>query len=80
MIPIRITISSYDKETNTCKATLLNGDVICLDPFVGCALELSDDDHEAGCGADVVGNTYILVEYTVYRESVVPSEGGMIQL
>ena len=80
MIPIRITISSYDKETNTCKATLLNGDVISLDPFVGCALELSDDDYEAGRGADVVGNTYILVEYTVYRESVVPSEGGMIQL
>ena len=80
MIMIRLKITSYDKSANVCKAELLNGDIITLDPFAGCAIELSDEEYESGAGADIVGNTYILTEYTVYVYSVVPSMGGMIEL
>ena len=57
---------------------MLNGDVIELDPYVGCAVELSDEDYSAGKGADIVGNDYLLTEYTAYKNSIVPHEGGMI--
>ena len=80
MITLRLKIVSYDKESNTCKGELLNGDVVVIDPFVCCAIELPDESYNAGEGADIVGNTYILTEYTVYKESIVPHECGMILL
>ena len=79
MIPILIKILSYDKELNNCIAELQNGNMIAFDPFVGCAIELSDDDYEKGKGFDVVGKSYILTEYSVYAHNVVPHENGMIE-
>jgi hypothetical protein len=80
MISLRLKIISYDKDRNTCKAELLNGDIVEIDPFVSCALALTDDDYVAGHGADVVGGEYILTEYTVYKNNIVPHEGGIISL
>ena len=80
MITLRIDIIEYDKRRNVCKAKLLNGDIVELDPYVLCAIALSDEDYEAGKGADIVGNAYLLVDYSVTRDGVFPCEGGMILL
>ena len=80
MIALRVKITEYNKDRNACKAKLLNGDVVDLDPYVCCAIDLSDDDYETGKGADIVGNDYLLTEYTVYNDSIVPHAGGMIAL
>lgn len=80
MITVRLKVTNYDKASNTCTAQLLNGDIIELDPFVGCAINMTDEEYEKGKGFDIVGNNYILTEYTVYKENVVPSEGGMIAI
>lgn len=77
MIPVIVKVISYDKERNICKAELQNGNFIDFDPFVGCAIELSDDDYFQGKGNDVVGNTYCMTCYTVYADSVVPHEDGL---
>jgi len=77
MIALRVKIVSYNKDVNTCKAELLNGDIIELDPFVACAVELSDEDYHSGKGGDIIGNSYILTEYHVYKDQVVPMENGM---
>jgi len=78
MITVRVKIIAYNKITNTCTAQLLNGDIIDLDPFVGCAIPMTDDEYARGVGFYLVGNNYLLVEYTVYKDLVVPSENGMI--
>lgn len=80
MITVRVEILDYDKASNTCTAQLLNGDIIEIDPFVACAIHMSDEDYKKGKGFDIVGNSYLLTEYMVYKESVVPSEGGMIAI
>lgn len=80
MIALRVEIAEYDKESNTCKGILLNGDIIVIDPFVYCAIPLSDEDYEAGKGGDIVGNVYILTIYDVTKDGVYPNNGGMIEL
>lgn len=80
MITLRVEIIDYDKDLNNCKARLLNGDVIELDPYGGCAIAMTDDEYAAGNGADIVGKTYLLTAYSVYKDLVVPHEGGMICL
>ena len=78
MITVRVKITSYNKALNTCEARLLNGDVIQLDPYVGCAIPLSDEDYLAGKGANIVGKSFWLTQYSVHADCVVPHEGGMI--
>jgi len=80
MISVRVKIIGYDQAANTCIAQLLNGDVFELDPFVGCAIEMSDEDYEGGKGFELIGKSYILTEYTVYKSNIVPANGGMILL
>ena len=80
MIELRLKITKYFQGSNTCEAQLMNGNLISFDPFVGCALELSDEDYQEGKGKYLVGNEYLMTEYTVYKDQVVPSENGLIQL
>tara|TARA_R110002096_G_scaffold327284_10_gene521339 strand:- start:4234 stop:4476 length:243 start_codon:yes stop_codon:yes gene_type:complete len=80
MIPILIYITEYNKESNSCKARLQDNKIIVLDPFVSCAIELSDDDCNNGEGHSIVGKTYILTEYSVYKSVVIPDENGMVEL
>lgn len=80
MITIRLTIVEYDKESNTCRAELLNGDVIQLDPFVFCAIPMTDEQYVDGFGFSLVGKTYILTKYSVSPDCVSPDDGGMIEI
>ncbi len=80
MITVRLKVISYDKETNTCKAQLLNGDIVDFDPFVGCAVNLSDVDYHDGKGSEIVGKSFILTRYSVYPDNVVPHQTGMIEV
>ncbi len=80
MITLRVKIKEYDKARNVCYAELLNGDKIELDPFVSCAIPLSDDEYTNNKGFECVGDEYLLIEYTVYKERVVPLKNGMIKL
>ena len=80
MITVRVKITEYNKESNTCKAELLNGDIINLDPFVSCAIDLTDGDYHNGRGADIVGKSYLLTKYSVTADQVTPDNGGMIEL
>ena len=73
MLPIFIEITKYDFDTNTCTAKRLDSAMeFTFDPFVSCAIALSDEDYIAGRGSNVVGNRYLVTEYTVYECSVVP--------
>lgn len=78
MITVRLKIVDYDKHKNTYKAKLLNGDIIAFDPFVSCAIAMTDEEYKNNKGFKYVGNNYILTEYTVYNDIVIPSEGGII--
>lgn len=80
MIDVRIEIIEYDKDLNTCKGRLLNGDIVDVDPFVGCAISMTDEEYQEGKGFSCVGRSYILTEYSVYRDNIVPHECGMIEL
>jgi hypothetical protein len=80
MIPLQIEIISYDKETNDCQAKLQNGNIITLDPFVGCSLQLDDEEYKLDYGFNYVGKTYLMKEYTVHHTYVVPHEFGLIEL
>ena len=80
MIPIEIEITSYDKNFNICKATTGTGILINIDPFVWCALPLSDEAYERGDGNLTVGKRYDLTKYSVDHHVVIPSEGGMFEL
>lgn len=77
MIPLWIKIIKYNFDKNVCKAILQDGKIIDIDPFVGCALELTDADYNEKKGYDIVGNIYILTDYSVHPGMVLPSEGGM---
>lgn len=57
-----------------------NGNIIEIDPFVSCAIPLTDEEYHAGRGAEIVGKAYILTGYSVYPTHVLPHEGGMIAL
>ena len=80
MIPIQIEITEYETAKNVCKAKLQNGNIIEIDPFVSCAIPLTDEEYYAGRGAEIVGKSYLLTCYSVYPTHVLPHEGGMIAL
>jgi hypothetical protein len=80
MIPLIIEIVSYNKESNKMIAKTLHGVNFALDPFVGCAIRMSDEDYELGKGGDFVGKSYCMTFYTVYKNEVVPHEGGLTLL
>lgn len=77
MIDLKVKVISYDKKLNTCKANLSSGEIIDLDPFVGCAIPMTDEEYKNDKGFLTVGNDYVLTEYSVYKHNVVPHEGGM---
>lgn len=80
MITLQIEIISYNKESNDCQAKLQNGNIITLDPFVSCALEMDDELYNNDYGFHYVGKSYLMTEYSVYHNNVVPHEGGLIEL
>ena len=82
MLPLTIKITTYNKDKNTCTAKVLSGGFgyIEVDPFVGWAIGMTDEDYENDKGFSIVGSSYTLIEYSVYKDNVVPHENGMIEL
>lgn len=80
MIPLQLTITGYDKAKHTCTALLQNGNSIELDPFVSCAIHLSDAEYDVGKGAALVGKQFVMTQYSVYSTAVVPHEDGFVPL
>jgi hypothetical protein len=80
MIPLQVQIIAYDKQSNDCTGKLLNGNIISIDPFVGCAIKMTDEEYENNKGAELVGCIFILHSYSVYPTHVVPHENGMLQV
>lgn len=70
-----VEIISYDKSSNTCTGQNQYGELFEIDPFVGCAIYLSDIDYITDKGFEVIGNRYIMSGFTVYDTHVVPHEG-----
>lgn len=80
MITIRLKVIGYDKEKNVCQAVLQNGDQVEFDPYVSCAIPLTDEDYHAGRGADIVGNEYLLTSFSVYPYMIIPNQDGIVRV
>lgn len=80
MLEKKITFTHYCHAGNTCKAKTETGEEFAIDPFVGCAIPLTDEEYEAGEGFKLVGKSYLMTQYSVYTNNVVPHEGGLIAL
>lgn len=79
MIPLLVTITAYDHGRNVCQAKLQDGRIIELDPFVSCAIKLTDEEYAANKGAEIVGKAFVMALYSVYIDHVVPHEGGFVE-
>lgn len=77
MIPLIIEIIEYDKSSNTCIAELQTGETVNFDPFVSCSLVMDELKYFEGFGFSYVGKKYLMTEYSVYLDCVVPHEDGL---
>jgi hypothetical protein len=76
-----IQFTAYDKLANTCQAKITQtGEVFEIDPFVGCAISMTDEQYSDDFGYTIVGKKYCMKEYTVYDGYVVPHAGGLVSL
>ena len=85
MLPMRLVTKEYDKDRNIFKAILPSYEVVYFDPFVGCAIELSDEEYAHDKGFEYENKAYLLTEFRVQKWGVtsymiVPNEGGIIEL
>ncbi len=80
MLTIRLKVTGYDKGRNVCQAVLQNGDNVEFDPYVSCAIPLTDEEYVDGDGAGIIGCEYLLTEFTVYEHVIVPHQNGLIMI
>ena len=85
MLPMRLVTKEYDKDRNIFKAILPSDEVVYFDPFVGGAIELSDEEYAHDKGFEYENKAYLLTEFSVQKWGVtsymiVPNEGGIIEL
>ena len=85
MLPIRIVTKKYDKDKNFFTAILPSDEIVFFDPFVSCAIELSDEDYEKGKGFEFENKAYLVTEFSVQKWDIksymiIPREGGLIDL
>ena len=81
MLPLYITITAYDIKANTCTAVTDSGVTLQnFDPFVGCAVKMTDDQYYQGFGNSFVGKRYLMTEYSVYPSSIVPHENSLLEV
>lgn len=89
MLPITLRVKKYHKNRNYFEAVLMSGDVVAFDPFVSCAIELSDNDYHAGKGEDLVGKNFVITGFCVqpwaeyderYQYMVIPYEGEIKEM
>ena len=85
MLPLRLATKEYDKNKNIFKAVLPNDEIVYFDPFVFCAIKLSDEDYAKGKGYEYENKAFLLTEFSVQKWDVasymiMPDEGGIIEL
>jgi hypothetical protein len=85
MLPLRLVTKEYDKDRNIFTAILPSSEIVYFDPFVSCAIELSDEDYINGKGFEYTNKTFLLTDFSVQRWDIssfmiTPSEGGMIEM
>ena len=89
MLPLKLQVTGYNKDRNHCEAKLEDGQLVTFDPFVTGAIELSMEDYEAGNGADLIGQSFLLTDFGVmpwakyddkYHYMILPREDGLIML
>ncbi len=85
MLPLRLVTKEYDKHRHMFKAILPSDEIVYFDPFVGYAIELSDEDYVNGRGFEYVNKTFLLTDFSVERWDIssfmiVPNKGGIIEL
>ena len=85
MLPLRLVTKEYDKDRNIFKAILPNDEIVYFDPFVGCAIELSDEDYVNDKGFEYVDKVFLLTDFSVERWDIityiiVPNEGGIVDI
>jgi hypothetical protein len=85
MLPLRLVTNEYDKYRNIFKAILPSDEIVYFDPFVGCAIELPEEDYANDRGFEYVNKAFLLTEFRVQRWDIgsymiVPREGGIIEL
>jgi hypothetical protein len=85
MFPLRIVTKKYFKEYNNFEAILPSDEIVLFDPFVACAIELSDEDYVNGKGIEYENKAFLLTEFSVRKFGVtkymvIPDEHGIIEL
>jgi hypothetical protein len=85
MLPLKITIINYLQTKGYCTASLASGEIVMFEPFVSNAVELSDDEYEAGAGYEMEGVSFLLTDFIVspcehesYNYMIIANRGGMI--
>lgn len=89
MLPLQVHVKDYFHDRNYCEVVLASGEIAAFDPFVGCAIRLSDADYSAGKGAELKNKSFLLTAFSVapwsdydnrYHYMITPHEGGIIAL
>tara|TARA_R110002096_G_C14661646_1_gene728198 strand:- start:25547 stop:25831 length:285 start_codon:yes stop_codon:yes gene_type:complete len=79
-LTIQIQLIEYRKESNDFIAKTRLGESFVFDPFVSCALSMTDNEYENGKGFDFVGHDFLMNHYTVTHDNVYSHEGGLIEI
>ena len=69
MLPLRLATTEYDKDRNIFKAILPSEEIVYFDPFVLCAIKLSDEDYATGKGHEYENKVFILPCYAGLRRT-----------
>lgn len=89
MLPLTVHVKEYFQDRNYFEAVLASGELVAFDPFVSCAITLTDEEYEAGKGQKLEGKNFLVTEFTVYKHfeydnryhyMVAPHEGGIIEV
>lgn len=89
MLPLTVYVKEYFPDRNYFWGVLASGELVAFDPFVSCAITLTDEEYKAGKGAELERKNFLITEFTVYKNfehenkyhyMVVPHEGGIIEV
>jgi len=77
-LEIVLRVIRYDKESNTCRAIDSFGRDFDFDPFVSCAIKMTDEQYAGDFGFSIVGNGYVASDYSFSNGQLVPHENGLV--
>ncbi len=85
MLPFRIVTKKYRKDDNYFEAVLPSDEKVLFDPFVGCAIPLTDSEYEEGKGFEYENRSFLLTNFSVQQWDInsymiTPNDGGIIEL